>query len=133
MHKNFIKCGFIGWTLEIVSSAIYSFITSNDWCFIGKTSLLMFPIYGLAAIFCPIARVLQNFNFIFRGLIYTVLIYVTEYTTGWILRQFSMCPWDYGNSRFSIHGLIRLDFTPIWFTLGLIFEKVCCPCKKCEK
>lgn len=133
MTHNFIKCGLIGWTLEIVTSSFYNFFISNDLRFIGKTSLLMFPIYGLGAVFCPITRFMKNFNFVFRGLFYAILIFITEYLTGWILRQFSMCPWDYSHAKYNINGLIRLDFLPIWFILGLIFEKVCNSSKNSKK
>ena len=35
-----------------------------------------------------------------------------------------MCPWDYSQCRANIHGLIRLDFAPLWFAVGLLFEQL---------
>lgn len=137
MNHNFIKCGLIGWTMELFFSSMQSLTLHNDLRLIGNTSLLMFPIYGLGAIFCPLYRILSKLNITLRGIIYTILIFATEYSTGWILRQFSMCPWDYSGSKYNINGLIRLDFAPVWFILGLVFERTTCRCgtsrKPCDK
>jgi len=34
-------------------------------------------------------------------------------------------PWDYsGKTPYSVLGLIRLDYAPAWFVLGLLFERL---------
>lgn len=117
--------------MELTFSSIHDLTEKKDRRMIGRTSLLMFPIYGMGALFCPIAAKLRGRSIWERGCIYTVLIFTAEYTTGWLLRKFSMCPWDYGDAKYNVHGLIRLDFAPVWFVLGLVFEK--CACKKKEE
>ena len=42
-----------------------------------------------------------------------------------------MCPWDYSDAKYNIDGLVRLDFAPAWFILGLVFEKCTCE-KECQ-
>ena len=53
--QNFLKCGTVGWCLEILFTSVDS-ILSRDWRLMGRTSLLMFPIYGLGALLGPIGR-----------------------------------------------------------------------------
>jgi uncharacterized membrane protein len=47
-----------------------------------------------------------------------------EFSSGSILRHFGMCPWDYSGTPFQYKGLIRLDYAPLWFFTGLLFEKI---------
>ena len=35
-----------------------------------------------------------------------------------------VCPWDYTGRHSNIDGLIRLDFAPLWFMTGLLFEQI---------
>ena len=59
-----------------------------------------------------------------RGGIYTCFIFAGEYLSGTFLRKLGACPWDYSHARFNFKGLIRLDYAPLWFGAGLIFEKI---------
>lgn len=112
-------------------------IMISDWRLMGKTSLLMFPIYGLGALLGPIGRrvdqwlnVSQNQplsvgdRMVRHGMLYMVLIFIAEYLAGAWLRDKGICPWDYTGRHSSIHGLIRLDFAPLWFATGLLFEQI---------
>lgn len=110
----------------------------RDWRLIGKTSLWMFPIYGMGALLAPIGRGVDRWldvgmtdslipvrDRLFRhGLLYMVLIFVAEYMTGTWLRQWGFCPWDYTGRHSNVNGLIRLDFAPLWFGTGLFFEEL---------
>ena len=51
-------------------------------------------------------------------------IFTAEYITGYILKKRNMCPWDYSKAKYNINGLIRLDYAPLWFLVGLVFEKL---------
>lgn len=121
-HK-FLLCGAIGWCLEICWTGLHSLL-SGEFTMMGKTSLLMFPIYGCAAVIAPASRKLSSLPAVIRGFLYTAGIFFTEFLTGSILRYFHMCPWDYSNSPFQYKGLIRFDYTPLWFMMGLFFEKI---------
>ncbi|MFQ9510872.1 MAG: putative ABC transporter permease [Lachnospiraceae bacterium] len=104
-------------------TGIHSFL-KHDSRLTGTTSILMFPIYGAAAFIKPVYRLMKNQNFIMRGIIYTICILCTEYITGRFLKNRNMCPWDYSRSKYNIDGVIRLDYAPLWFGTGLLFEKL---------
>lgn len=123
MGKGFLKCGIAGWCMEVIWTGIQN-INNRDKRLMCTTSLLMFPIYGMAAFIKPMGKALQKRNFVVRGTIYTVCIYITEFATGSILKKRDMCPWDYSNSKYNVKGLIRLDYAPAWFGAGLLFEKI---------
>ena len=54
-----------------------------------------------------------------------VIIFAVEYVSGSMLKLFTgRCPWNYGRCRYSVRGIIRLDFIPIWFVVGILFEKI---------
>lgn len=120
---NFIRCGLTGWCLEVFWTGLGSLL-SSDRKMTGTTSLIMFPIYGMAALFQPVYQLIKNRNMLFRGGVYTCCIFTAEYLSGSFLRLFHMCPWDYSGSRFAIQGLIRLDYAPVWFFTGLLMERI---------
>ena len=57
------------------------------------------------------------------------LIFSVEYTTGTLLARHDLCPWDYQQSRWNIKRYIRLDYAPLWFGAGLLFERILTPTK----
>lgn len=56
-------------------------------------------------------------------LIYMTGIFSVEYATGRFLDKKGQCPWSYQKSPWNISHVIRLDFAPAWFLIGLLFEK----------
>ena len=123
MKKNFILCGLAGWCMEVLWTGLGS-IVSRDPKLTCRTSVWMFPIYGMAAFLSPISKRMTGKKTIFRGGMYTLLIFATEYATGAVLKKFHRCPWDYSKQPANIHGLINLFYTPLWFGAGLFFEKL---------
>lgn len=132
--QNFLKCGVAGWCLEVIFTSVES-VLAGDLRLMGKTSLLMFPIYGLGALLAPIGTLVDRWlgdgkrkadgeSAVRHGMLYMVLIFAVEYISGWWLRAHGICPWDYTGRHSNIHGLIRLDFAPLWFGTGLLFEKI---------
>ena len=109
--------------MEIFWTGLHSLFTGQK-TLTGKTSLLMFPIYGCAAVIAPLSVKLSSFPFFYRGILYTAGFYLVEFISGSFLKQFGMCPWDYSGVPLQCHGVIRLDYAPLWFTAGLIFEKI---------
>jgi uncharacterized membrane protein len=60
-----------------------------------------------------------------RIALYVLILYAVEYGSGWLLRRATgRCPWDYGQSRWSVHGLIRLDYAPAWAAACWLFEAI---------
>lgn len=128
IRQNFIKCGITGWCMEVLFTGLHS-IARRDPKMMGQTSILMFPIYGAAALFGPISSLLRHHRIWVRGTVYTCCIFTAEYLSGTLLKKKKMCPWDYSEAKWNIGGLIRLDYAPLWFTAGLIFEKLVAPPK----
>ncbi|MDD6661727.1 MAG: hypothetical protein PUE72_08420 [Lachnospiraceae bacterium] len=123
MKWNFIKCGMIGWCLEVAWTGLGSLL-HHDPKLTGVSSLTMFPIYGMASLVAPAYRHLRKYRFYIRGLVYMTGIFAVEYTTGRILQRYNCCPWDYSNAPLQIGGVIRLDYAPLWFLTGLFYEKM---------
>lgn len=109
--------------MEIVFTALHSFRLKN-LKLMGQTSIWMFPIYGLASVFGPVSRLLKNQKTWIRGSVYACCIFAGEFLTGSWLRKYNLCPWDYSRAKFNIKGLIRLDYAPLWFGAGLLYEKI---------
>lgn len=121
--------GLLGWAAEIVWTSVYEKIAGRQrgWALQGTTYLWMFPIYGLLApLYEPAHDRLGEQPWWTRGLLYMSGFFGVEYGTGWLLRRLTgVCPWDYaGHSRWHVDGLIRLDYAPVWFGVGLLLEPV---------
>ena len=110
--------------MEILYTAFRSYQKSNSPKLMGNTSIWMFPIYGMACLLSPICRLLKGKNTVIRGGVYTFCIFVGEFFTGSFLRRIDACPWDYSDAPLNVKGLIRLDYAPLWFSAGLLFEKI---------
>ena len=96
----------------------------HDRTLLCRTSIWMFPIYGSAAFLAPLCSKLKKRNALLRGGVYAALIYLTEYSTGVLLKKYRACPWDYSKAKFNVKGVIRFDYAPAWFLTGLLFEKI---------
>ena len=123
MNRDFMKCGAAGWCLEIIWTGLHAAVR-REWKMMGSSSLWMFPIYGMAACIGPISRSLGRVPVLLRGSLYMTGIFAAEFGTGMLLKEYNMCPWDYSGSPYNYKGVIRLDYAPVWFLTGLIFEKI---------
>lgn len=121
--QDFIVCGATGWCMEIIFTGLNQ-LRRREMSMTGQSSLLMFPIYGMAALIRPISRLLQRRPFWVRGCIYTTIIFLGEFISGSYLKKKGNCPWDYTASHYHIHSVIRLDYAPYWFLAGLFFEQI---------
>ncbi len=123
MIKRFFLYGIVGWSMEIVWTGIYS-LFNGDLALEAYTSLWMFFIYGSAIFLEPLHDIIRNWNVIFRGIIWVVIIWGIEYSTGKVLLGLlNVYPWQY-YGRFAVEGLVRLDYAPAWFVAGLLFERM---------
>ena len=124
MMRRFVLYALSGWCMEVVFTGIGSLLR-GDPTLTSRTYIWMFFIYGLAIVLEPIHNRIRSLPVIVRGGIYMVLIFATEYLTGFLLyKLIGQCPWDYSGSRFSVNGFIRLDYIPAWFAVGLLFERL---------
>lgn len=123
--KKFLLCGLAGWCMEILFTS-FGALLYGDARLLGRTSIWMFPIYGMAALISPIYIKIKHWPVLLRGLFYGVAIMVGEFISGSVLRFFGVCPWDYSDSFLNIDGLVRLDYYPLWVCAGLVFERLLC-------
>ncbi len=110
--KDFFLCGFTGWCLEILWTGLHSLVTGH-FTMMGKTSLLMFPVYGLAALIRPAYYKLARFPVMVRGIIYSCGIFFVEFLSGSFFQKLHICPWDYSHVPLQYKGVIRLDYAPL--------------------
>lgn len=122
---RFALYGFIGWIAEIVFTGFHSLL-AGSLSLTGHTYLWMFPIYGLAAFLEPVHDRIRTVPWPVRGVIWVGAIFIIEYLTGWLLKvAIGVCPWDYtGITPFAVEGFIRLDYFPVWFAAGMLFEQI---------
>lgn len=123
--KKFMLCGLTGWCMEILFTSFEAFL-HGDARLLGRTSVWMFPIYGMAALISPIYNKIKHWPILLRGLLYGAAIMIGEFISGSILRLFGVCPWDYSDSFLNIKGIVRLDYYPLWVFAGLAFERLLC-------
>lgn len=123
MKNKFIQCGLLGWCLEVLWTGLDS-LRKKDPNLTGRSSLWMFPIYGCAAFIAPASRLLKGKSVFLRGNVYMAAIFLGEFLSGTYLKKRKCCPWDYSNAKLNIDGVIRLDYAPVWFVTGLLYEKM---------
>jgi len=123
MLKRFIIYGVIGWSIEIVWTGLHSLIF-GDIVMQAYTNLWMFFIYGCAIFLEPLHDIMKEWRWVFRGVLWVVIIGGIEYTSGTILLNLlGRYPWYY-SGKFAIDNLVRIDYAPAWFVAGLFFERV---------
>lgn len=124
MIRKFIFYGILGWIIEVVWTGLGS-LALGRWTLDSHTYLWMFPIYGLAVFLEPVHEEIRAYKWWARGLIYMIIIFCVEYLTGYLLDYLvGKCPWDYSGNTFAVQGYIRLDYAPVWFAAGLLFEQI---------
>ena len=121
--KRFLLYGIVGWSIEIIWTGLFSLISGN-FTLQAYTSLWMFFIYGCAIFLEPLHDIIRDWNVILRGIIWVVIIWGVEYTTGKILLGIlDVYPWQYFG-KFAVEGIVKLDYAPAWFVAGLLFERM---------
>lgn len=109
--------------MEILWTSLHAFRVRN-LKLTGRSSLWMFPIYGSAAFLAPVMQKLKDAPLFKRGFVYMSCIFLVEYISGTFLKSKNMCPWDYSRTPYHLNGVIRLDYAPVWFLVGLIYERI---------
>uniref|UniRef100_A0A9L0IEH9 Transmembrane protein 229B n=1 Tax=Equus asinus TaxID=9793 RepID=A0A9L0IEH9_EQUAS len=114
-----------GYFCEVMFTAAWEFVVNLNWKFPGVTSVWALFIYGTSILIVErmYLRLRGRCPLLVRCLIYTLWTYLWEFTTGYILRQFNACPWDYSQFDFDFMGLITLEYAVPWFCGALIVEQ----------
>jgi len=124
---RFAAYGLIGWCGEVAFTGLHDFVRTRDRRLPSRSSLWMFPIYGLLApLYEPLHDAMRDrLPPPARAAVYGALIMVVEYATGWGLRRaVGDAPWDYSDVRWHLHGLTRFDYFPMWAAAGLALEPI---------
>lgn len=124
MIVRFLIYGIMGWVIEIFWTGLGSLLR-GDLNLSGFTYLWMLPIYGSAVFLESLHDQIRTMPWLARGMVWAAVILMIEYAAGWTLQSvLGSCPWDYrGYTQYTLDGLIRLDYAPAWFVVGLIFER----------
>lgn len=123
MLKRFLFYGIAGWGIEIIWTGLHSLVV-GDLRLVGHSNLWMFFIYGCAIFLEPVHHAITRWSWLFRGLLWVLIIWGIEYASGFILHQIlGVYPWRY-TDRLSINGFITLSYAPAWFVAGMVFERL---------
>jgi len=125
----FFAC--FGMTCEIFFVAFQNLINQTPlfeeslWSLTGKTYVWMFPIYALIPVLGKLLfEKLSKYPLLVRSLTYTTLIFLVEFSSGFLLEAITgKCPWEY-TSGWHIMGYIRLDYTPAWMVFSIVIESL---------
>ncbi|XP_013929331.1 PREDICTED: transmembrane protein 229B isoform X1 [Thamnophis sirtalis] len=115
-----------GYFCEVMFTAAWEFVVNFNWKFPGVTSVWALFIYGTSILIVEkmYLYLKDKCNILVRCLIYTLWTYLWEFTTGFILRQFNACPWDYSQFDLNFMGLITLEYAIPWFCAAFIMEQL---------
>ncbi|XP_038071559.1 transmembrane protein 229B-like [Patiria miniata] len=115
-----------GYFAEVMFTAAWEFVVNMNWKFPGVTSVWSLLIYGTSNMVIEhlYLRFKDKIPLPVRLCMYVVWIYLWEFSTGLILRQFGACPWDYSPFDFDFFGLITLEYAPAWFIGALVTEQI---------
>jgi uncharacterized membrane protein len=123
---RFAVYGGLGWCFEILMTGIHDYMRNRDPRLPSRSSVWMFPIYGLLQpMYEPLHDALRDKPIAVRAGAYGVGIMALEYATGKALRRLvGEAPWDYTYAKVHIDGLVRPAYFPLWAGLGLGMERV---------
>jgi len=115
--ERFVVYGVAGWAID----SLYVWLHTGRR---GPSSLLNVPVYGLAQpLFEPLHDRIRHRSLALRAMAYGAGTLGVEYASGRLLRRLlGSAPWDYGDARLGIDGLVRLDYLPLWAAFGLGLE-----------
>ena len=118
----------LGLGMEVVFTGFLDYRKDAQRHLLGYSSLWYLPLYMMPPLLLSMTGwLLFTLPLVTRGLIYTALIFLVEYTGMFCLRRLlgaSPSEANYYQSRWHVHGLIRLDYAPVMFLMGLAFEYV---------
>lgn len=115
-----------GCLCEVAFTAVWDWCSTQDRRLAGHSSLWALPMYATAIYLMERLRALmlaQNHPLTVRLVLYTVFIYLWEFSWGVGLSLLGACPWDYSGHRYNLRGLITLDYALPWAVAAYIAEQ----------
>ncbi len=118
--------GVHGIFLEVVFTGIWEFVVSGNWRLMGVSSIWSFLMYGLGTFLIAESGhnllVSLRVPLLMRCLCFVPLTFLWEFSCGLFFDLFEARSWDYSAFTYNIMGLITLEYTPVWFFVGLYCE-----------
>lgn len=125
---RFYVYGIQGFCHEIIFTAVYDFLLTNNWQLKGQSALSSFLIYGSGGLLVERLYILlylqRKLSRFYRLPLYLMIAFLWEFMWGLLLRQFNACPWDYHHYTYNFMGLITLEYAPGWLLLSFITDVV---------
>lgn len=119
--------GLLYGCLGITAEVVFTSFAHPSWSLSGYSYTWMLLVWPFGFFFIDYAhRYINRYNIIARALIYMIICFLVEYTSG-ILFKITLggIPWDYSNDTYwNIDGAIRLDYAFIWALAGLVGERI---------
>nr|XP_046258108.1 transmembrane protein 229B-like isoform X2 [Scatophagus argus] len=115
-----------GCLCEVVFTAVLDWCSTQDRRLAGHSSLWALPMYATAVYLMEglSARLLaQHHSLPVRLTVYTVFIYLWEFSWGAVLSLLGACPWNYSGYRYNLAGLVTLEYALPWAVAALIAEQ----------
>lgn len=115
-----------GCLCEVAFTAVFDWFITSDSRLPGHSSLWALPMYATAIYLMEglRARLLaQHRSLPVRLTVYTLFIYVWEFSWGVGLRLLGACPWDYSSYRYNLGGLVTLEYALPWAAAAFIAEQ----------
>ena len=115
-----------GCAIEVVYTGLWDIFYFKSLKTHGNTSIWALFIYGISTFL--IEKMSISFKDIgiplpLRAIIYTIWTFCWEFSTGYVLKLFDACPWDYGPwFDYNVMGLITFEYAPLWY-FGSIFAE----------
>lgn len=115
-----------GYVTEVMFTATWEFVVNLNWKFPGNTSVWSLVIYGLSTLIIEkmYIHLRDRMPLLLRACVYMVWTYCWEFSTGYILKHFDACPWDYTPFEGDFMGLVTLEYAPLWFIGGIVGEQI---------
>ncbi|HEX9124108.1 MAG TPA: hypothetical protein VF984_12275 [Actinomycetota bacterium] len=125
---RFATYGALGLGAELTFTGAHGLLAGRGLKASARTSPWMFPVYGLIQpLFEPVHDAMRDRTPApVRVAAYAAGFLTVEYGAGRLFRLVlaAGAPWDYSHARWSVDGLIRFDYAPIWGLAGLGLEWV---------
>ncbi|XP_036429701.1 transmembrane protein 229B-like [Colossoma macropomum] len=115
-----------GCACEVAFTAAWNWYYTRDQRLPGYTSLWALLIYSSAIFLMEFmsARLHQRHcPLLLRVIVYTLFIYLWEFSWGFVLRLLEACPWDYSDFKYNLIGLVTLEYAVPWALAALVAEK----------
>ncbi|MDQ2912906.1 MAG: hypothetical protein M3T56_06585 [Chloroflexota bacterium] len=123
MFVRGLAYGVLGWSVDRLFTTLTGSLRHGRMR-APSVDLGLVAVYALTLpLYEPVRDRVRHAPLGLRAAVYGVGILAVEYTSGRVIRRLrGAAPWDYTGARWTIEGLTRLDYFPLWAIAGLAME-----------